>query len=56
MRKESGYWQIMTEEEAIERLAIFVTYENQWCNLIPMVELNAYPLFVSMMEKLQNEW
>ena len=52
----SGYWQVLVEEEAHERLA-FSTLDGKrrWKDM-PMVELNTSPTFVAIIMKLKIEW
>ena len=52
----SGYWKVVAEEEARERLEFFVPDRKQQWKLMPMRDLNAAPTFVAMMMKLQMEW
>ena len=53
---DSGYWQLLAEEEAREILASFALYVNWRWKLIPMGALNADPIFVAIIMKLQMEW
>ena len=42
---ESGYWQVVAEEEAHERLELFTPDGNRRWKLMPMGALNAAPTF-----------
>ena len=53
---ESGYWKVVEEEEARERLALFYPDGKRLRKVMPMGDLNADPSFVAMMMKLQIEW
>ena len=51
---ESGYWHVVSEEEAQERLELFTPDGKQWWKVMPMGSLNVYPIVVAMMMKLQK--
>ena len=53
---ESGYWKLVSEEDAQEILALFTPDGNRWRKVMPMGDLNSAPTFVSMMMKPQMEW
>ena len=53
---ESGYCQLVAEEEAREILALFTLYVKWQWKVIPMGALNTAPTFVAMKMKLQMEW
>ena len=50
---DSGYCQIVSEEEARKILALFTPGGNLRWKVIPMESLNAAPKFVAMMTKLK---
>ena len=53
---DSGYWQIVAEEEARKRLAFF-TPDGKWrYKVMHMGDLTSAPKFVAMTTKLQMEW
>ena len=49
---ESGYWQVVLEEEARKILAFFFPYGNWWCKVMPMVALTADPKILVIMMML----
>ena len=51
----SGYWQVVVEEESCERLALFTLGGKQWWKVMTMGNLNVAPKFVAMMMNLQME-
>ena len=53
---ESGYWQVVAEEEAHERLKFFTPEGNRRWKVMPMGDLNGSPTFVAMTMKLHMEW
>ena len=53
---DSGYWQVVAEKEARERLTFFTQDEKNRWKVMPMGALNSAPTFVAMMMKLQEEW
>ena len=53
---DSGYWQVVAEEEARERLKLFTPDGKRRWKVITIGELNAAPTFVAMIMKLQMEW
>ena len=53
---DSGYWQVLEEEEARKILALFTPYVKRQRKVIPMGTLNAAPMCVAMMTKLHMEW
>ena len=55
MDKDSGYWQVMTEEEARERLALFTPDGKRWWKVISMWDLYAATTFVAMAMNLKME-
>ena len=52
----SGYWKVVAEEEARERLALFAPDGKRKCKVMPMGDLNSAPTFVEMVMKLQMKW
>ena len=52
---ESGYWQVVAEEEAREILELFTPNRKWWWKVMTMGALNAAPTFVTMTMKLQME-
>ena len=50
---DSGYWQVVAEEEARKRLALFSLDGKLRRKLMPMGDLNSAPTFVAMMMKLK---
>ena len=46
---DSGYWQVVTEEEARKILAFFTPDENFQWKVMPVGDLNSAPIFVSML-------
>ena len=53
---DSGYWQVVAEEEAHEILAFLTPDGKRWWKVMHMGALNADPKFVAIMMKLQMEW
>ena len=53
---ERGYWQVVAEEEARERLALFTPNGKCWRKVMPMGPLNVAPKVVAMTVKLKIEW
>ena len=53
---DSGYWQVVSEEESRERLAFFTPDGKRRWKVMPMWSLNAAPIFVAMMINLKMEW
>ena len=53
---DSGYWQVVAEDEEYEILALLTPYGKRWCKVITMGYLNAAPKAVSMIIKTQMEW
>ena len=47
-----GYWKVVAEEEARERLAFFTPDRNRQWKVMPMGALNAAPKFVATIMKL----
>ena len=37
-------------------MELFTPDEKRWWEMIPMGDLNAYPIFVAMLMKLKMEW
>ena len=56
MDTDSGYWQLVAEEEARERLALFTLDGNRRWKVMPMGPLNAAPTFLAIIMKLKMEW
>ena len=53
---DSKYRQVVTEEEARERLEL-LNPDGKWkWKVMPIRALNSAPIFVAMMMKLQMEW
>ena len=52
----SGYWQVVSEEEALKRHAFFTPDVKWQWKMIPIGSLNAAPTFVAMAMKLQIKW
>ena len=48
MDMNSGYWQLVTEEEACKRLASFIPDRKRRCKVITMGALNAVLTFVAI--------
>ena len=46
---DSGYWQVIAEEEACAGLSFFDPAGNRQWKMMPMVALNAAPTFLEMM-------
>ena len=55
MEMESGYWKVVVEEEAHERLPLFTLGGKRRREVMPMGVLNVGPKFVSIPMKLQME-
>ena len=53
---DSGYWKVVAEEEAQERLEFSTPDGNQGCKVMHIGALNPAPKFVAMTMKLQLEW
>ena len=51
----SGYCQVVAEEDVREKLAFFTPDVNRQWKVVPMGALNAAPVFVAMIVKLQIE-
>ena len=51
-----GYLLLLSEEEAQERMALFVPDEKYRCKVVHLSSLNVSPIFVAMMMNLQKEW
>ena len=51
-----GYFQVVSEEEAHERLAFFTPDRKRQWKVMPMGDLNVAPKFVATMMKLYMEW
>ena len=51
-----GYWQLVAEEEARERLALLTPDGKQGWKVMHMGALNVAPTSVAMMMKLHMEW
>ena len=49
---DSGYWQVMEEYGARERLEFFTPDGKQWWKVMPTGALNMAPTFVSIITKL----
>ena len=49
---DSGYWQVVTEEETPKILAFFDIERNWRCKVLPMGALNTAPSFVAIMMNL----
>ena len=56
MEMDSGYWKVVAEEEARERLEFFTPYGKRWWRVIHMGSLNVAPTCVAMVMKLHMEW
>ena len=52
----SGYWKLVSENEARKRLTLFTPDGKRWWKVIPMGDLNAAPTFVLNVMKLQMKW
>ena len=52
----SGHWQLVSENEARERLTLFTPNGKQRWKLMPMGALKAAPTFVAMAMELKTEW
>ena len=52
----SGYWKVLADQEAQERLELFTPDGKRIWKLMPMGDLNTSPTFVAMAMKLQMEW
>ena len=52
----SGYWKVLAEEQACERLVLFIPVGKRCCKVMPMGALNSYPTFLAIKMKLQMEW
>ena len=50
---DSGYWQVVAEEESQEILEFFTPDRNIRCKVISVGALSSSPTFVSMMMKIQ---
>ena len=53
---DSGYWKVVVEEEARERLALFTPDGKRWWKVMPMGALNVAPTFVATTMQLRIEW
>ena len=53
---DRGYWQVVTEEDARERLALFALDRKRRWRVMPMGDLNAASTFLATMMKLHMEW
>jgi hypothetical protein len=53
---DSGYWQVVVEKEAREKLAFFTPGGKKRRKVMPMGMLNSTPVFVAMMLELQGKW
>ena len=53
---DNGYWQVVKEEEARKRLALFTRDGKWWRKVTPIGSLNTVPTFVAVMMKLDMEW
>ena len=53
---DSGYFQVVIEEDAQEILALFVLDRKIRCKMMHMGDLGLDPTFIAMMMKLQMEW
>ena len=51
----SGYWQVVVEEEAQEILALFTTDVNRWFEVMHMRSLYAAPKIAGMTMRLKME-
>ena len=51
----SGYWTVVTEEEAQEILTLFAPDRKRRWKVMPMGEIHADPQFVEIMMKLLLE-
>ena len=51
-----GYWQVVAEEEARERLELLTPDGKRRWKVMHMGDLNAAPTYVAMMMKLRMEW
>ena len=49
---DSGYWQVVAEEEARKRLELFTPEGKRQWKLTPMGALNKAPKFLAMTMKL----
>ena len=52
----SGYWQVVAEVEARDRLEFFNPDENIRRKVMPMGSFTSAPTFVAMMTEIQMEW
>ena len=50
---DSGYWQVVAEEEAREIREFFTPDGKSKCKMMTMGALNSDPTFVAMMTKIQ---
>ena len=50
---DSGYWQVLSEEEARKRLALLTLDRKRRWKVMPMGDLNKDPTFLAMITKLQ---
>ena len=53
---DSGYWQVVEEEESHKRLSFFTPDGKCRWNVMPMGDLNAAPTFLATMMNLHMEW
>ena len=53
---DSGYWQVVAEKEAREKLAFFTPDGKKRWKVMPMGALNSASTFVAMMMELQRQW
>ena len=53
---DSGYWQVLAEEEAQERLSLSTPDGKRQCKVTSIGALNAAPTFSAIMAKLQMKW
>ena len=52
----SGYFQVVVEEDARERLALLALDRKRRWRVMPMGDLNAASTFLATMMKLHMEW
>ena len=53
---DSGYWQVVAEEEACKILKFFTLDGKRRCKVMPMGSLNSAPTFLATTMKLYMEW
>ena len=54
VEKDSGYYQVVSEEEAQENLKLFALYVKVWCKAMDMGVLNTTPMLMVMVINLQT--